>query len=109
MQDADFEVSLAGQPKCMGFPMSANLLFPVESCQSPMEFSGLFSRLGACVGLSSTKNVRYFWLVHVDVWLADLNDWFKSARPGSRWCQSALNEDLLFGLVLLSVPWVGTF
>ena len=44
----------------------------------------------------------------MNVWLADQDDWFKSARPGSRWCQSTLNEDFLLGLVLLSVPWVGT-
>ena len=37
-----------------------------------------------------------------------MNEWFKSTRPGSRWCQSTFNEDLLFGLALLSVPSVGT-
>ena len=66
MRDSAFEVTLAEQSKRMGVPMSAEVLFSVEAYQSPMQFSSLVSRRGPCVGLSSTKNVGYFWLVHVE-------------------------------------------
>ena len=52
--------------------------------------------------------LSWYLLSDAHVWLGHLDDTFKSTRPGSRWCQSTFNEDLLFGLALLSVPSVGT-
>ena len=60
MRDAAFEVTLAEQSKRMGVPISAELLLSVDAYQSPMQFSSLVSRLGACVGFLSAKNVWYF-------------------------------------------------
>ena len=75
--------------------------FCLRGLEANFDFVEGSSPVISCPVLAATERIN--------VWPADLDDGFKSARPGSRWCLSTFNEDFLFGLVLLSVPWVGTF